>query len=97
RLAALAAVDFRVLAELVLHLVAEEEPALEVPGAELALFVLFVAGAHARYPALDLGSIAERSDQFGHGNGFVTDGVFGIGHIGLDSLKHITIRPGASP
>src|SRR5256885_16348487 len=80
RLAVLAAIDFRILAELALHFVAEEIPALEVAGAELSLLVLFVAGAHSRDPALDLRPVAERSDQFGHGDRFVTDGVFGIGH-----------------
>src|SRR5262245_30157989 len=87
-LAVLAAIDFRILAELALHFVAEKVPALEVAGAELSLLVFFIAGPHPRDPALDLGSVAERRDQFGHGDRFVTDGVFGIGHTGYLRRYH---------
>src|SRR6266849_3828069 len=80
-LAVLAAVDFRVLAELLLHFIAEKEPALEVTGAELALVILFITGAHARDAALDLGAVAERRNQLGDGNRLVTGCVFRIRHI----------------
>src|SRR5271170_617352 len=60
RMAMLAAVDLGVGSEFFLHFIAEEKPTLQVAGAELALLVLLVTGAHARNAALHLGSIAER-------------------------------------
>src|SRR6202521_1721364 len=77
----LAAIDLGIVAELLLPLIAEQIPALEVTGAELAFFVLFITRAHARNAALDLGSIAEGVHQLGHGHGFVAGCVFWIRHI----------------
>lgn len=62
-MAVLATVDLRAGPELLLDLVAEEKPTLEVAGAQLALLVLLIAGALASEPPLDLGSAAERRDQ----------------------------------
>ena len=62
----LAAVDFGVFPPLLLDFLAEEIPTLEVTGAELALFVLFISSAHARHAPLHLGAVAERSDQLRH-------------------------------
>jgi hypothetical protein len=54
------AIDFRGRAQLLLHLVAEVKPALEVAGAYFALLAGLVTGSLAGHAALDLGSIGER-------------------------------------
>jgi hypothetical protein len=63
RLAVLAAVDLGALAELLRHLGAEEVPPLQMSGAQLALIVLLVAGAHPEHAALHLRAIAQVGNQ----------------------------------
>ena len=79
-LAVLAAVDLGVLPEPLLDLVPEEIPALQVPGAEFALGVFLVAGAHARDAPLDLGPVAQRGDQLGDGSRRIRGSVGWVGH-----------------
>ena len=83
-LAALAAVDLGIGAELLSDLLAEEVPALEMTRAELALLVLLVAGAHSGDAALYFDAVAEGCDEFSDGNWFVRCGVLGVGHSGCD-------------
>ena len=45
RFTVLAAVDFNVRSELLFHFVPKEIPALQMPGAQLALVVFLVAGS----------------------------------------------------
>ena len=63
------------------HFIAKKIPALQVASAEFALFVFFVAGPHAGNPALDLGPIRERGDQFRDGDRLIRDGISGIRHF----------------
>src|SRR5262249_37022763 len=84
--------------EFLLYLITEKVPALEVAGAELALLVLLVAGPHPGDAALDLGSVAERGNQLRYRDGFVADGVFGIGHISIrPKTYHDPVRYRSQP
>lgn len=56
-LAVLAAVDFSILAVFLLHFLPKKVPSLEVAGAELALLVLLIAGAHFQKTPLYFGAV----------------------------------------
>src|SRR5687767_4149276 len=76
----LAAVDLSVGSELLRHFLTEEVPPLQVARAQLALFILLIAGAHAGNTLLDFGTIAQRVDQLGFRNWSIGGGIFRIGH-----------------
>ena len=80
RLAMLAPVDFSIGAKLLLHFIAEEIPALQVTGAELALRVFFVSRPHAWNTPLNLSAVAERIHQFRDRYRLFAGGILGIRH-----------------
>src|ERR1017187_7969550 len=79
-LAALAAIDLGIRAELLSDLLTEEVPALQVTRTELGFLVLLIAGAHPGDAALHFDAVAEGRDEFGDRHWFVRGGVLGIGH-----------------